>query len=141
MILWGTLVSTWPIVESNSSQWKPWCLNFIGVVLALYVFMADSIRVAGDGVTALRNVLPGSFNWLLFCTALVLMATPIIQVFIQLRNRECRPFYYQGWMHPFQRNKENREKSDWSEPPSFQPKDSHKKEHWIAARDSREQEP
>ena len=141
MILWGTLVSTWPIVESNSSQWKPWGLNFIGVVLALYVFMADSMRVAGDGVTALRNVLPGSFNWLLFCTALVLMATPIIQVFIQLRNRECRPFYYQGWMHPFQRNKENREKSGWSEPLSFQPKVSHKKEHWIAARDSREQDP
>src|SRR5580765_4259417 len=61
MVLSGTLVSTWPTGGSHSSEWKSWCLNFIGVGLALYLFMADSMRVAGDGVNALRTMLPASF--------------------------------------------------------------------------------
>src|SRR6266404_5367844 len=59
MILWGTLVSTWRIPSaSNHSEWKAWLLNFIGVAVALYLFMADAIRVSGQGVEALRNLLP-----------------------------------------------------------------------------------
>ena len=79
MILWGTVVSSWPI-ERARDGWKAWALNFSGVALALYLFMADSIRVAHGGVDALRNVLPQSFNWPLFCVALVLMAAPIVQL-------------------------------------------------------------
>jgi hypothetical protein len=85
MILWGTLVSSWPI-ERARDGWKPWALNFLGVAVALYLFMADSIRVASGGVDALRNVLPQSFNWPLFCVALLLMATPILQILWRLRD-------------------------------------------------------
>src|SRR5882724_6484951 len=59
MILWGTVVSSWRIERArNGLEWKAWALNFSGVIVALYVFMADSIRVAQGGVDALRNVLP-----------------------------------------------------------------------------------
>ena len=85
MILWGTVVSSWPI-ERARDGWKAWALNFSGVALALYLFMADSIRVAHGGVDALRNVLPQSFNWPLFCVALVLMAAPIVQLLWSLRE-------------------------------------------------------
>src|SRR5437660_1965386 len=58
MILWGTLVSAWePQVRKYHSDWKVWALNFLGVALALYVFMADTLRVAGQGVAVIRNVL------------------------------------------------------------------------------------
>jgi len=73
MILWGTLVSTWEIsLGDDPSEWKGWILNFLGVSLALYVFMADSLDVAGRGVNVLRDVLPASFNWPLFSLALFL---------------------------------------------------------------------
>jgi hypothetical protein len=50
------------------------------MALALYVFMADTLRVADGGVDAVRNVLPAKFNWPLFCAALGLMAAPVIQL-------------------------------------------------------------
>jgi hypothetical protein len=124
MVLWGTLVSTWPTGESRSSEWKPWSLNFIGVGLALYLFMADSMRVAGDGVNALRNMLPASFNWPLFCLALLLMAAPIIQVLIRSCSRPRRRLYeldHHRWINYFKRNRENRPEPDWRTPPSLQP--------------------
>lgn len=87
MILWGTLVSSWRIERArDGSEWKAWTLNFLGVALALYLFMADSIRVANGGVNALRILLPQSFNWPLFCVALVLMAAPIMQVIAKLKE-------------------------------------------------------
>ncbi len=77
MILWGTLVSSEsPQKAGNSGEWQAWVLNFLGVVLALYLFMADTMRVAGQGVDAVRNVLPAPFNWRWFCVALVLMSAP-----------------------------------------------------------------
>jgi len=88
MILWGTLVSTWRISPSaNSWEWKAWLLNFFGVALALYMFMADTIRVSGQGIEGVRNVLPASFNWSLFCLALVLMAAPVLQVTWRLHHQ------------------------------------------------------
>jgi hypothetical protein len=74
MILWGTLASGWKIPPtSTSSELTVWLLNFVGVALALYVFME-----------ALRNVLPAWFNWPLFGIALILMAAPIVQVLWRL---------------------------------------------------------
>ena len=85
LILWGTLVSTWEINPSpRRTKWTAWSLSFLGVALALYVFMADSLRVAGKGVIALRNVLPASFNWALFYLALLLMAVPVVCLIWQL---------------------------------------------------------
>jgi hypothetical protein len=81
MILWGTLVSCWDIKPSTkSSEWKMWVLNFLGVGLALYLFMAETLKVADQGVNALRDVLPLVFNWPLFSVALLLMAAPIFHV-------------------------------------------------------------
>jgi hypothetical protein len=54
-------------------------LTFIGVALALYVFMADTLRAADQGMDAIRNVLPARFNWPLFCAALTLMSAPVLQ--------------------------------------------------------------
>lgn len=80
MIIWGTLASkVEPRRPIASPDWRPWGLSAIGAALALYVFMADSLRVAGQGVNVVRNVLPIRFNWLLFSLALALMAAPLIQ--------------------------------------------------------------
>jgi hypothetical protein len=120
MILWGTLVSTWPMpLKNGSSEWKPWCLNFLGMVLALYLFMADSMRVADRGVEVLRNMLPGSFNWPLFCVALLLMAAPILQILIQLRSGRRETLArldHQRWINHFRRNRNNRPEPNWNAP-------------------------
>ena len=92
MIIWGTLATTRDgrrkqavpgrslieLIELNRLA-RTWGLNFLGMVLALYVFMADSLRVADQGVVALRNVLPQNFNWPVFLLALLLMSAPILQ--------------------------------------------------------------
>jgi len=87
LVLWGTLVSTW---ESHrleyASDWKLWLLNLLGIVLALYLFMADNLRVAHRGVNAWRDVLPVRFNWPLFSLALVLMAAPVAQALWRLHG-------------------------------------------------------
>jgi hypothetical protein len=91
MILWGTVVSSWRIERArNGSEWKAWGLNFLGTLLALYLFMADSIRAASRGLDALRDVLPQSFNWPLFCVALVLMASPVFEVIWRMRKGVSR---------------------------------------------------
>jgi hypothetical protein len=85
MVAWGTLACQ---VEGARSSWRSdvtaWGLNLVGTGLALYVFMADTIRVANQGVEALRNVLPARFNWPLFAIALLLMAAPVFQAYQQI---------------------------------------------------------
>jgi hypothetical protein len=80
MILWGTLVTqferTHPPALSNGHVW---IVTFLGVFLALYVFMTDALRVADQGVAVIRNVLPVNFNWPLFLIALALLSAPIVQ--------------------------------------------------------------
>ena len=80
MIAWGSLTCLTPAARfSWRSDCSAWGLSFLGMALALYVFMTDTLRVAGQGVEVVRNVLPTQFNWLLFIPALVLMAAPILQ--------------------------------------------------------------
>src|ERR1017187_8385227 len=92
MIAWGTLTCQ---VERAQSSWRSdvtaWGMNLIGTGLALYVFMADTIRVASQGVEALRNVIPAQFNWPLFGIALLLMAAPVFQPYQQVSNRTNTP--------------------------------------------------
>jgi hypothetical protein len=93
MILWGTLASQFerrrgPLL----SNWRVWVLNSIGIALALYVFMADTIRVADQGGDRIRNVLPARFNWPLFCVALALMAAPVIRLAHELWTRRALQF-------------------------------------------------
>ncbi len=52
--------------------------------MALYVFMADALRVLDQGTEAVRNVLPVSFNWPLFLLGLLLMAVPVFHVSRQI---------------------------------------------------------
>lgn len=81
MILWGTFMTK---VErfpgSISSQWKFLVVGGMGAALALFTFMADAIRTAGQGTDALRNMLPVRFDWPLFSIALALMALPVADV-------------------------------------------------------------
>jgi len=76
MIVWGTLVSqrSSPPRASVASMWG---LASVGIVLALYTFMADAIHVAHQGVDATRMVLPTTFKWSVFGVALALMAAPV----------------------------------------------------------------
>ena len=88
MILWGTLASQFERAPGHwLSNWRAWVLNFSGMGLALYVFMADSIAAAPRGINAIRLALPEKFNWLLFLIALALMAAPAVQRTRQLRQR------------------------------------------------------
>jgi len=126
MIFWGTLVSSWDIQPiKRQSEWKAWTLNFIGVAIALYVFMADTLRVADQGVVALRNVLPQVFNWPLFSFALFLMSAPVLQVLcrFQQRGTTAPELDYQRWISHFERNRQNRSEPDWTAPIPVLPAD------------------
>jgi hypothetical protein len=91
MILWGTVVARFErVAPAPAPNWKPWVIGSLGIMLALYLFMADTIQVAHQGVEAISNVLPSHFNWPLFCLALGLMAAPVVslagQMWWTLRN-------------------------------------------------------
>ena len=80
LILWGTLacqlerVRTPVLPELVASGF-----GAAGIALGLWVFMADAITAAPQGEVAIRNALPASFNWPLFCGALLLMAVPVAE--------------------------------------------------------------
>jgi hypothetical protein len=60
----------------------------LGGMLALYVFMADSIAlIAGGGhARQLRDLLPQWFNWPLFLIALAFIAAPVAEVIWRARK-------------------------------------------------------
>jgi hypothetical protein len=68
-------------------------LNWLGVALALYVFMADSLHVVHQGLDATRAVLPQAFNWPMFVVAFMLMAAPVAHMAWRMRPRP-RPVGY-----------------------------------------------
>ena len=87
MIVWGTLVSR-DAVRSHARSVAStlcWRLNWIGIALALYVFMADSLRTVHEGIVATRTVLPTAFNWPVFVVALALMAAPVAHLAWRMR--------------------------------------------------------
>ena len=74
MILFGTIVGAYDSGERPLWPSRASCFAAsIGVVLALYVFMADSLGIVfGDGnATQLRELLPQWFNWPLFIATLI----------------------------------------------------------------------
>lgn len=83
MIVFGTIVAT-----RDSMERPLWPSPFslfaagLGVVLALYSFTADSLRVviADGSIEPLRDMLPQWFNWPLFTIALVLLSMPVLSV-------------------------------------------------------------
>jgi hypothetical protein len=87
LILWGTLACQFeqaptPVLPRIAAS----ALGAAGVLLALQVFMADTIAAFHQGTDAIRSVLPGSFNWPLFCGALSLMAVPALHLFWRSRS-------------------------------------------------------
>ena len=91
MAILGVLISQFD--EPERRVWPgrlAWSLNFAGVALALYVFIADAIRAVGGGVEAVRTVLPVWFNWPLFTVALALLAAPIVDVGRQIWRRHSK---------------------------------------------------
>jgi hypothetical protein len=75
--------------QGQRSLWpgrRPWGLSLAGALVALYVFMADAIRVAGEGYEAVQKMQPTWFNWPLFAVALVLLAAPIADMWRQYRG-------------------------------------------------------
>jgi hypothetical protein len=75
MILWGTL-ATQSADGAPDARWAS-ALGWIGIVLALAVFMIDAWRALPDGRTAVLQVLPTPFRWPLFCVALLMIASPV----------------------------------------------------------------
>jgi len=84
LILWGTAVTQFEGAKAGDSR-RSWTLAAAGAGIALYVFMVDAIRVAGQGGGAIRNVLPEQFNWPLFLVGFVLMAAPVFEVWRKIR--------------------------------------------------------
>jgi hypothetical protein len=87
MIVWGTLTSQRAVRSPARSvaSTLSWRLNGVGIALALYVFMADSLRTVHEGMKATRMVLPTAFNWPMFVVALALMAVPVAHVAWRMR--------------------------------------------------------
>jgi hypothetical protein len=88
MIVWGTLVSQ-TAVRPTAAPAMPmlWGLTGLGVVTALYVFMADSLHAARHGLD-MTTVLPTDFKWSVFIVALALMAAPVANIAWNMRRKE-----------------------------------------------------
>jgi hypothetical protein len=81
MVVWGTVATQVihgsPVTPRTAlARRRLWGLASLGSALALYLFMADSLRVVHQGLDATRQVLPRPFNWPVFCVALMLMTAP-----------------------------------------------------------------
>ena len=86
MMAWGTL-ETQSSDDATHPRWA-WALGWIGILLALAVFMIDAWRALPNGREAVLRVLPASFNWSLFCLALMLMALPALHQVLSVHTRK-----------------------------------------------------
>src|SRR3954466_9621705 len=77
MILWGTL-ATQSGDHATDARWAS-ALGWVGIMLALAVFMIDAWRALPGGRDAVLRVLPTAFNWPVFWTAVLLMASPSLE--------------------------------------------------------------
>jgi len=76
MIVWGTL-ATQAKDDATDARWAG-ALAFVGIGLALGVFMIDAWRALPHGRDAVLQVLPTTFNWSLFWLAVLLMSSPAV---------------------------------------------------------------
>lgn len=91
LIAWGTLGGLGGTSAVESPLEKPaWLMSSCGVLLALYLFMAGALRVAGQGTEAVRNVLPTVFPWAWFLLALALMSAPVFPAYWALASPRSR---------------------------------------------------
>lgn len=87
MIIWGSMVVFARDESSVRTSWVLWSGCGAGIILGLYVFMLDALKVAGGGTDAIRKLLPVTFNWPLFGMALLLMSLPIIGILLNNLGR------------------------------------------------------
>jgi hypothetical protein len=81
MVVGGTLVTQFE--SERGPRWPSYrsvVLNWLGIGLALYVFMEHAIHVLPQGEEALRRALPTRFNWPLFAVALILMSVSLLEL-------------------------------------------------------------
>jgi hypothetical protein len=77
MIVWGTVATQHAGYSAARALTRTrLSVTAAGTMLALYVFMADTLEAALDGRNV-GHVLPASFNWWVFCAAVILMAAPL----------------------------------------------------------------
>jgi hypothetical protein len=76
MVVGGTWASQYAVESQPNMPGRAWWLTWLGMAIALYVFMADSLRALHQGLDVTKTV-PEEFNWPLFCVALALMAAPL----------------------------------------------------------------
>ncbi len=77
MIIWGTLAGLEQTAGAGrTTETLVWLISLVGVILALRVFMQETLVAAKNGAAAVRHVLPLQFNWSWFCLALGLMCAP-----------------------------------------------------------------
>jgi hypothetical protein len=87
MIVGGTLATQSPVrCPATSFTRTLWRMQGLGIALALYVFMADSLRAVHQGLDAMLAVLPTAFNWPVFCVAFTLMAAPVAHTVLWKRG-------------------------------------------------------
>jgi hypothetical protein len=78
MIAGGTVVCRSPVERTiDRVEIRLWGVMWLGVLLALYTFMADSLGAVRHGLDPKNAVLPVTFNWPIFVVALALMAAPV----------------------------------------------------------------
>jgi hypothetical protein len=92
MIAWGTLATQFNDSPPPGSRTAPARVTLLGlggtgIALALSVFMVDSLRTVHQGLDV-RDVLPGPFNWPVFCVALACMTMPVAQMGWRILNRQ-----------------------------------------------------
>jgi hypothetical protein len=91
MVIGGTLVV---FHDSDERPFWPrrstWLFNGTGATLALYVFMADAIRMLPHGPRVVAQTLPVTFLWPLFLIGLALMAVPVMDLVRRVSSVECR---------------------------------------------------
>ena len=80
MVMGGTLVTQFETQKGPAwPSHKSLLLNWLGIVLALYVFMEHAIHVLPQGEAALA-MLPTHFNWSLFALALLMMSVSLLEL-------------------------------------------------------------
>ena len=91
MVIWGTFASQLPDRSPVTALTRTsWTVSGIGIALALYVFMADSIWALRQGLDVASQGLPQPFNWVVFCVAVALMAAPVAEIVWRLRSGRPR---------------------------------------------------
>ena len=80
LMIVGGILATQPAfsVPASSLTRSWWRFQASGIALALYVFMADSIRALYQGLDVTMSM-PTAFNWPVYGLALTLMAAPVAQ--------------------------------------------------------------